>query len=85
MIDLSDIDANRTPRNNGDQSFTFLGAVSLEEAMAFGAGALWVFDAGGRTVLRGLDDDDNKTDFMVWINDGPLLTAADYIASDFIL
>lgn len=89
VLDLSGIDADVTANSTGDQSFTFLGAVSEAEALAFGAGALWLEDFSNDTLLRGLTDNDNdnhlKIDFFVWLVDYSAITASDYIASDFIL
>lgn len=83
VIDLSTIDANTLV--GGNQSFTFLGAVSSVVGLAAGAGSLWVENAGGQTRLYGNTDSDGVIEFAVRINDGAGVTASDYAASDFIL
>ncbi|MEM6758516.1 MAG: calcium-binding protein [Pseudomonadota bacterium] len=83
VIDLSAIDADIT--TGFDQAFSFLGAVSTSTALGFGAGALWVENAGaGQTRLHGLIDNDSVVDFEVLISDGVVLAGA-YTSGDFIL
>ena len=82
IIDLAGIDANTTIA--GNQAFTFLGAVSSAVGIGFGAGGLWVENAGGQTRLYGNTDNDGVIEFAVRIVDGGI-TANDYIAGDFIL
>jgi Ca2+-binding RTX toxin-like protein len=83
IIDLLNIDANTTIA--GNQAFTFLGNVSSAVGIGFGAGALWVENAGGQTRLYGNTDNDAVIELAIFINDGALVTAADYTAGDFIL
>ena len=83
VIDVSQIDANTGL--GGDQAFTFLGVSTAAASFAFGAGALWLENAGNQTRLYGLVDADATIDFSVRINDGATIAAADYLAGDFIL
>ena len=83
VIDLAGIDANTGVA--GNQAFTFLGAVSSVTGFAFGAGALWVENAGGQSRVFGLTNGDAEIDLAIHISDGGALGAADYIEDDFIL
>ena len=83
LIDVSQIDADSAL--GGKQDFVFLGAMSMAEGLAAGAGALWVEDFGTQTRLYGLVDDDNTIDLAVRINDGVATTASDYFTGDFIV
>ncbi|MDW3223373.1 MAG: calcium-binding protein [Paracoccaceae bacterium] len=83
VIDVSGIDANSM--SGGNQSFTFLGNVSNTVGLNFGAGGLWVQNAGGQTRVFGNTDNDTTIEFAIRINDGSGITASDYLSSDFIL
>ncbi|MEP1613542.1 MAG: hypothetical protein ABJL72_16690 [Roseobacter sp.] len=84
-IDLSAIDADISSPYPHNDSFTFLGAVTLEEALDFGAGALWVEGFGNQTRLFGSIDDVADIDFALLINDGADVSIDDYTSSDFIV
>lgn len=83
VIDVSTIDADTTV--GGNQAFTFLGLQTTASALSFGAGALWVENAGGPTLLFGNIDNDAVIEFAVQINDGAGTSAADYFIGDFIV
>lgn len=83
VIDVSGIDANVLL--GGNNAFTFLGLQTTAYALSFGAGALWVENAGGPTLLFGNTDNDAVIEFAVQINDGGAVSAADNIAGDFIV
>ncbi|WP_282059166.1 calcium-binding protein [Roseobacter litoralis] len=83
IIDVSAIDADTTV--GGNQAFTFLGLQTTASALSFGAGALWVENAGGPTLLFGNIDNDATIEFAVQINDGAGVSAADYTFGDFIV
>lgn len=83
VIDLSGIDANTLV--GGDQAFTFLGFQSTLAGLGFGAGGLWLETSGNQSLLYGNTDGGNDIDFALRINDGPGITASDYILGDFIV
>ena len=83
IIDVSTIDADTTI--GGNQAFTFLGLQTTASALSFGAGALWLENAGGPTMLFGNIDNDAVIEFAVRINDGAGISAADYTVGDFIV
>ena len=83
IIDVSTIDADTTI--GGNQAFTFLGLQTTASALSFGAGALWLENAGGPTMLFGNIDNDALIEFAVRINDGGGISAADYTVGDFIV
>lgn len=82
VINLSITDADTNER--GGQAFTFLGAVTNDVGLDFGAGSLWLKDFGNQTRVIG-NTGDNEIEFVVRINDGGSISAADYLDSDFIL
>lgn len=82
-IDLSDIDANTV--RAGQDNFVFLGEMATSAGLAQGAGALWLENDSGMTMLFGLTNWDNQIDFAVMIRDGTNISASDYIAGDFLL
>ncbi|MEO9649928.1 MAG: calcium-binding protein [Roseobacter sp.] len=83
IIDLSGIDANTLA--GGNSAFTFLGLQTSAAGLGFGAGALWVENSGGQTRVFGNIDNDNVIELEIRINDGAGISAADYIAGDFLL
>lgn len=85
IIKVSPIDADTT--TIGFQNFTFLGDTgsSPEVWLDFGAGALWVQDAGDDTLLFASTSGGGRVDFRVMIEDGLDISASDYTADDFIL
>lgn len=83
VFDVSGIDADTTVGSN--QAFTFLGLQTTANALSFGAGALWLENAGGPTMLFGNVDNDAVIEFAVRIDYGAAITAADYTVGDFIV
>ncbi|WP_282129714.1 calcium-binding protein [Roseobacter litoralis] len=83
VIDVSGIDADTA--TFVDDAFTFLGLQTTASALSFGAGALWLENANGPTMLFGNVDDDAEIEFAVRIDDGGAITAADYTVGDFIV
>ena len=72
VIDLSGIDAR--PGQKGDQAFSLGGG--------HGAGQIWLTDQGSVTILHG---NTGEARFVVAIEDGGGVTAADYYDGDFVL
>jgi len=82
-IDLTGIDANTLTTT--DDAFTFHGQLLRADAIALGAGTLWVEETGTQTRLYGLINDDSVIDFEVKINDGASVSGIDYTVDDFLL
>lgn len=83
IIDLSGIDADETVE--GNQGFTFLGAVSTAVGSGSGPGSLWLEDFGTQTRLYGNTDFEGIIELAIRINDGESVSAFNYTASDFVL
>lgn len=88
LIDLQGVDTDA--RVSGDQSFTFLGVQTWEDRMTFGTGGLWLVDFGDQTRVYGNIESFGASGyydlmFSLRINDGALVSAADYTVDDFIL
>lgn len=74
-IDLREIDARES-------------SVFTDQAFRFdkrGEGGLWLRDDGDVTVVRGNVDDDSSAEFLLRIEDGAGVAAADYTVADFLL
>ncbi len=74
-IDLREIDARESSFFT-DQAFRFDKRTE---------GGLWLSDDGDVTVVRGNVDDDSGAEFLLRIEDGADVHAADYSAADFLL
>ena len=81
LIDLETIDA--VP-GGADTDFVFLGVIQNPFPAPTAAGALYLRDEGGETVVYGNIDGDIGPELAIRINDGATL-ASTYIAADFDL